>query len=1027
MIHLHVHGNHSFLEGTAGIRQLVARAVEYGMPALALTDTNGLYGAIPFYKAARAAGVKPILGAKLGNALLLARDRTGYAQLCQIVTAASTRETDAPFSFEPWPFPFGLEHLFLLSDDRALITPLRKQGLEPIVMLTHYGDGASRYRAAQLHGFAQRLGLRAAAVNPIYFLEPAQYAVHRVLAAIRLNTVIENIPPEHMAHPGDWFRPPALIERLYAEWPESLDASDWIAEECNLELALGTPLFPEFPLPAGETAFSWLWKKTFKGLKQRYHPLRPAIIDRVRHELDTIHTLGFAPYFLIVGDLVRFAREREIPMVGRGSAANSVVAYALGITRVDPFKYDLYFERFLNPARRDIPDIDLDICWRRRDEVIDYAYAKYGAERVAMICTINTFQARSAVREVAKAHGLTVRQIDAVAKALPHYGAKDIRAAVKHLPECHGLRFDEEPFKSVLEISEFIDGFPRHLSIHAGGLVIAPEPLTQFTPLQRAAKGILITQYDMDPIQELGLVKMDLLGHRALTVIDDTVKAVRRHRQTAFDIEAIPGADPATAALLRAGTSIGCFQIESPAMRALLQKVAAQDIHTLIQCIALVRPGASGSGMKQHFIDRRHGREAASYLHPALEKVLGDTYGVMIYQEDVLKVVHAVAGMDLAEADALRRAMSKKRGPREMAKSMKRFLDKSRENGVDENTAQAIWELIANFAAYAYCKAHAATYGELAYQCAYLKTHYPAEFFAAVLSNRGGFYAPPVYLEEAKRAGVEVRPPDVQRSRYEYTAEDDALRVGFIEVGNLSQNAVRAILEAQTAGPFTDLTEFLSRTGLTRADAELLFHVGAMDTFGAPRPAQLWQITFFYQRSSHEAASLFHEVPPTPTLPDYSDRKRHDLEWEALGFLTRSHPLHYHLPLLWERTLIASNELARYEGQSVTLAGWLIAERRLNVKDGHGVMKFLTLEDTQGTFEAVLFPEAYQRFGALLRTHGPYLVSGLVQQEHGAHALIAEGVEKLSENTFPPSFFSREKKEAKKSEEFVLSSDTLPR
>ena len=754
-----------------------------------------------------------------------------------------------------------------------------------------------------------------------------------------------------------------------------------VAEECHLELELGRPLFPDFPLPEKESAFSWLWKETFAGLQRRYRPLTPAIIDRVRYELGLINDLGFAPYFLIVSDIVRFARERAIPAVGRGSAANSVVAYALGITRVDPFRYDLYFERFMNRARTDCPDIDLDICWRRRDEVLEYVYGRYGSDRVAMISTLNTFRARSSVREVAKARGLTDRQIGAVAKLLPHYHAGVLSNAVQHIPECRGIRLDKEPLKGIVETAEFIDGFPRHLSIHAGGVVIAPAPLTRFVPLQRAAKGLVITQYDMHPIEKLGLVKMDLLGHRALTVIDDTVHAVRKNRDIPLDIESIPGNDPLTARMLREGRTLACFQVESPAMRGLLQKVQACDVPTLIQCIALVRPGASGSGMKQHFIDRHHGREEVAYLHPAMERVLGDTYGVMIYQEDVLKVAHAVAGMDLTEADVLRRAMSKKRGPREMAKSMKGFLERARENGVEEGAAQAIWELIANFAAYAYCKAHASTYGELAYQCAYLKAHFPAEFFAAVLSNRGGFYSPPVYAEEAKRCGLELRPPHIHKSQYEYTVEDDAIRVGFLEIRNLSHAAIQAILESR---PFVGITDMIERAGLCRADAEALCQAGALDAFGLPRPMQLWEIKGFKEGAASRGcaagsrdAMLFApdgkaDRSALPPVPGYSEKKRAHLEWESLGLLVGRHPLDFCFPGADDTApLISSTALAFYEGQRVTLIGWLLTERRLAVKKGHGVMKFLTLEDPFGAYEAVLFPETYQRCGHLLTSRGP--------------------------------------------------------
>ncbi len=1009
MIHLEVHSHFSMLSGTAGVRQLAARAVEHGMKALALTDTGGLYGAIPFYKAAKAAGVKPLLGAKLGPCVLLARDREGYAHLCEIISAVQLEKVTSD-QLGAWPFPFGMERLFCVTADLGVARCLRDRGLPPLIAITHYGDARSRYRAAQVHEAARRMGLRAVAVNPVYFLDPPHYAVHRVLAAIRENTTVDQVEPAVCAHPQDWFRSPDQMERLYAAWPDALDHASWIAEECNVELALGKPIFPDFPLPEGATPGSWLRQQCLEGVRTRYHPAPQAAMDRLRHELQVIDDLGFSSYFLIVGDIVRFARERGIPAVGRGSAANSLVAYVLGITRVDPLRYNLYFERFLNRSRADAPDIDLDLCWRRRDEVIEYLYERYGADRVAMIAAVNTFQARSAVREAARAHGLSPAEIGRITRVIPHYGARDIRNALKRLPECRGLRFDDEPLRSILEFGEFVDGFPRHLAVHAGGMIIAPDRLTRYLPIQRAAKGILITQYDKDAVEDLGLVKMDILGHRGLSVITDTVREIARNQGKTLDIEAIPDGDPRAAALVRAGKTLGCFQIESPAMRGLLRKIGACDTHTLIQSIALVRPGASGSGMKQQFIDRHHGREETVFLHPALEQVLGDTYGVMIYQEDVLKVAHAVAGMDLEEADALRRAMSKQRSPREMARSMKRFLEKARGNGVDDDSTRRIWELIANFAAYAYCKAHAATYGELAYQSVWLKAHYPAEFFAAVLSNRGGFYAPPVYLEEAKRCGIEIRPPDINRSDYPYTAEDDAVRVGFVEVRRLSQNAVQAILDARRRdGPFRDIADLRARARIHYADAEALFQAGALDAFGAPRPVQYRQLRTIYQgmpRCEAELPLLYKKekrhTDKKMYIPDYSNKKRCDLTWDALGiFPDQRHPFHYHLAALCQETLVSSAELAQYAGRRVTLAGWIFAERRLPVRDGSGIMKFLSFEDSQGIFEGVLFPETYQRFGHLLTTHGPYLVTGLVQAEQGDCTLVVERLQRAARGAAP--------------------------
>ena len=1004
MIPLHVHSHYSLQEGTATPSQLVERAVSYGLSALALTDTGGLYGAIPFYQAARAAGIKPLLGACLDHVVLLARDREGYAQLCQMVTAY---HLDEGFALAPQLRDCG--RVFAISGDVERIQRLCRGGVTPLVALTHHGDAASRYQATRQFDLASELGLRCVAVNPVYFLRPEDYRIHRVLAAIRHNATVDTLEEGDAAHPGCWFRSPEEMRRLYADWPEALENAEWVAGECNIELSLGTPLFPGFELPPDETPFSYLWKRAFEGLQRRYRPLTRQVVERLHYELDVIERLGFAPYFIIVWDIVNFARERSIPIVGRGSAANSLVAYALGITRVDPFKYDLYFERFLNPSRSDCPDIDLDICWRRREQVVDYVYQRYGAEHVAMLASFNTFQARSAVREVARAMGLGSGEIGEVTRRLPHYHAGDIKTVVEHLPECRGLPIHEEPWRSIVSIAETIDQYPRHISLHPCGLVIAPEPLTRFVPLQRAAKGIVVTQYDMHPIEALGLIKMDLLGHRSLTVIDETVGQVRENRGIQLDIETLPDPDPATAELIRNGQTIGCFQIESPAMRTLLRNTRADNTDMLIKTLSLVRPGPSGSGMKKRFIARHLGKEPPAYLHPSLERVLGDTYGVMLYQEDILKVASVIAGMDLAEGDLLRRAMTKHRSPSEMARNMKTFIEKAVANGVEEAVAEEIWGLIANFASYSYCKAHASTYGEIAYECSYLKAHFPAEFMACVLSNRGGFYHPAVYVEEARRLGIEVRPPDINKSHFEYTAEGDAIRVGFVEVRQLTHETVEAILTQRGERPFETLADAWRRTGMAHREAEALIQAGAFDAFGRTRPALFWELHLLAQGKREPRAAnaegLFSEhggeQRAVPRLPDISRKKRTDQEWEALGLVVSTHPLEYYAPLFQERALVRSVDLPRYVDRVVMLAGWLIAERRVGLK-GRGCMKFCTFEDAHGVFEGVLFPGPYQRFGHLLDSHGPYFVMGKVQDDDNYCSVIVEELERVDTTAKSP-------------------------
>jgi DNA-directed DNA polymerase III PolC len=1030
MIHLHAHSIYSLLHGTASPEQLVERAVACGMSAIALTDVDGMYGAIPFYQSALEAGIRPILGVQLERAVVLARNRAGYGRLCRMITALHLHR-DPPEEMaedEPAPIaglpsgtrkrwgvaegPFELadylhdEDVFVLSSDRALLERLAAAGFHPLAAVTLYkGDAASRYYAGQLRDWARARGLRAVACSPVHFIEPEHYHVHRVLSAIRLNTTLGHLSEDQTAPPEAWFRTREEMEALYDEWPDLLRNTEWVAERCCVELELDRPMFPQCPVPKEESPFSYLWKLAFEGIRRRYRPMTPDAARRLQYELEVINELGFAPYFLIVTDIVRHARERDIPILGRGSAANSIVAYALGISRVDPLRYNLYFERFLNLSRSDCPDIDLDVCWRRRDEVIDYIYEQYGTDRVAMICTFNTFKARAAVRETGKAHGMTESEIGAVAKRLPHYSARDIRKVVRFLPECKGLPVDEEPLKSIIDVAEFIDGFPRHISLHPCGLVIAPEPLTEYTPLQRAAKGMLVSQYDMHPIERLGLVKMDVIGHRSLTVLDDAVHAIHERRGISIDLEDLPEPDPLAARLIGDGRTIGCFQIESPAMRALLQHTRSDNTDMLIKTLSLVRPGPSGSGMKQHFIDRRLGREAAEYLHPAMEEVLADTYGVMLYQEDILKVANAVAGMSLAEGDALRRAMTKRRSPREMAKNMQLFMTRAAEKGVDQSAAEQIWELIANFSKYSYCKAHACTYGEISYQCVYLKAHFPAEFMASVLSNRGGFYHSAVYIEEARRMGADVLPPDVNRSEYAYTVENGAVRTGFVEVRELTRQSVRALLECRRQRPFDSLLDFCRRTGMAYADVETLIASGACDSLGRNRAALRWELKLIMQHREKDAAwdggqgQLLEGAVPqemVPRLPDISARRRLNEQWGSLGLLASTHPFECHLHLLLGRELILSSDLKAYAGRAVTLAGWLIAERRVALKE-RGAMKFVTFEDPAGVFEAVLFPEAYQRFGALFDSHGPYFVTGKVQQEDAYCSIIVSEVERAAD------------------------------
>lgn len=1002
-VHLDCHSFFSLLEGADGIEQLVDRAARYDMDALAITDTNGMYGAVPFYCRARKAGIKPILGVELraagGRAVVLARSLDGYGRLCRLVTA---RHLDADsFSLENSLID-SRDDVFIISDDENLLRGLTSRGprSDVFVELRNYGDRRSVRRIERAANLAGTLGLRTVATNGVMFVSPTGYNIHRVLTAVREVSTVDALAAADLAHKEAWLKSGSAMTGLFARWPEAIAATRWIADRCNVDLPLGTPHFPEFGLPRGETAFSHLWKLAFAGLKTRYHPLRPELSGRLAHELDVINRLGFAPYFLVVWDIVQYARREGIPIVGRGSAANSLVSYALGITDADPFRYDLYFERFLNMSRSDCPDIDLDICWRRRDDVIEYVYEKYGPDHVAMICTFTTFRARSAVREIARTYGLTHSEIGRVTSFLPHFHAGDIKSLADHMPECRDMPIYEEPWRSIVEMAEAVDGYPRHLSIHSGGVVISRPPLTDMVPLERSTKGIVITQYDMGPVEQLGLIKMDLLGHRSLTVIADTVRAVKAGRGIEIDVYRLPEPDPLTADLLREGRTVGCFQIESPAMRSLLKSLRAETTMDLVKGMSLIRPGPSGSGMKERYIARRLGEEPTTYLHPKLGKLLNDTYGVMLYQEDILKVASAVADMTMEEADSLRRAMSKNGSREDMARHSRRFVEGAAAAGVDKSAALEIWRQIANFSEYSYCKAHAATYGELAYRCAYLKAHYPTEFLAGVLTNRGGFYHTAAYIEEARRHGVRIAGPDVNSSARGYTTEGRTIRVGLDEVRDLTHRTIDSIFYTRGNRAFINLTDFLRRTCAGRTETESLIRAGAFDSIGPTRPELLWTLKLFYKhvaaaRNTVNANELpldySSETVPIPHVPNYSRGTRIGIERHLLGFCITDHPIMRAIPRLSRYPLVASVDLHLYDGMCVCAMGWVIADRVVGLK-GRGCMKFITMEDAFGLTEVVLFPKVYQRYGHLLRSHGPFIVTGTVDAAHNSPSLVAESI-----------------------------------
>jgi len=847
-VHLHVRSEHSHLYGASRLDELIPAALALGYKELALTDRGGMYGAVAFYRKAREAGLKPILGVELeqlvspaasaaganapganapggmpsapfagpvdkgwhghaplrghaediraaenmatpqrvamppgedscprndgvgmppsgGYIVLLARNLEGYRTLCRLTTA---RHLNPDFDLAE-AVAADHEEIYVLVPDAAILA--RLDGRVPrgrlFALLDEFGDRSTRLRNDGLARAAAKRRLPLAGGGAVAFHVPGRFAAHRALRAIATLTTVADVPRRELAHPKAWLKGPEEMAALFLACPEAAINTIRIAADCNLELPLGQPIFPKARLPEGETPYSHLAKLAFAGLKERYRPLRPEAVQRLETELAVIDRLGFADYFLIMHEIAAWTRGRGIPCVARGSAAGSLVTYCLDLSGVDPLRYGLLFERFLNLERADCPDIDLDVCWRSRDDVIRHVYETHGAARVAMISTHQTFQARSAFREVAKAHGLAPDEVDDLSRRLPYFSAAGIRDAVLSFPECRDFPVDQPDIARILEIAAAIDGLPRHLSVHVGGLVIADRPLTDYAPLQAATKGIVITQYEADAVEALGLVKMDLLAQRSLSILQTAVKEIEKNHGLRVDPLTIEDGDPAVAAMLERGDTFGCFQIESPGMRNLLKMMGARRRMDVILGLSLIRPGPASSGMKERFVRRRRGLEPPEVLHPALGEVLGDTYGVMLYQEDVIRVAHAAAGFTLAEGDRLRKELAKGATPDRLETWRTRFIRGAIAGGARRQDAETLWERLTQFAAYSYCKAHACTYGEISYRAAYLRAHWPAEFAAAVLANQAGYYERRAYLEDARRHGCPILGPDVNASGIE--------------------------------------------------------------------------------------------------------------------------------------------------------------------------------------------------------------------------------------------------------------------
>jgi DNA-directed DNA polymerase III PolC len=1008
--------------------ELARAAAAFGMPSLALTDFISLTGAVEFYDACRDLGVKPILGLeidvtpppglprlylKAGRLALLALDMHGWSSLCKLSSALLTDpayENDLIFPFDRLSeFTGGVLCLaggwqsqgaaFSRDDHEQALTEALGQLADIYPDRFYLGIEDPALMPLPLES-ARSLNLPLVAAPSVYYLDPDGAHLQKVVTAVRLNCRLDQVPKEEQAPPGASFLSPDEMAKRYAEFPRALAATQEIAERCQLELPLGVPHHPEIPLPPDATPEQVLRQRAEAGARRLYDGTTPDIQSRLDHELDVIAECGYAALFLVMEEILQHARRIGVPYSSRGSAASSLVAHCLGITSPDPLRLNLYFERFLNPARLTPPDIDTDLCSRRRDEVIRFVYERFGDERVAMVCTINRYRRRSALRDVAKAHGLPPTEINKLVEALPQrwYGPPPPGYREGSAFEALSQRYTSEAHQTIFRDAAALLDKPRHLSIHPGGVVIAPGRLTDLVPTRLASKGVVITQFDLDAIERLGLIKIDLLGIRGLTVLGDVAQTLQAAHPGVYTssldaLDSIPLDDPPTSELVQHGRTIGCFQIESPGMRATLKEIRARAPDDLMVALALYRPGPLTGGLKDAFVRRHRGEEQAAQLHPVLGPLLEDTYGVILYQEQVLRIAHELGGFSLVDADLLRRAMSHFDPGKQMQTLKEKFIAGAMERGgVPADIAERVWELMAAFAGYGFPKAHAASYAQVAWHSAWCKAHHPAVFMAAVLANWGGYYGQRVYLTEARRLGLALRPPHVNFARRDfsvvYQQDSPVLYMGLDQVRDLTSRTIERI---QRLRPFTSLDDFLRRSDPRPVEVENLARVGALQGFGT-NPELLRRL-----KGKNRLAGQLSLFALDEARDDWSLEEKVAAQEDVLGVGVDAHPLELVKDQITAAGAINTLEAAERVGQKVRVAGMRQTWRRFATARGD-YMYFMSLEDLEGMLDVVISSTVYQRCRLALKEQGPYIVEGGVERDSasGEPFIRAGNVSKIS-------------------------------
>jgi len=979
--HLNTHSIYSKMSGTASFEEILRQAKKLNFSHLAMTEINGMYGFIRFVQTAKEYGIQPIAGTNIItpdiDLILLAENQTGYENICRLLSMV---HDDHQITIQAL-FQSYRHGLFVLSHREETLTELVKT-FPASHLFVELRPTITEQHAKKL---AKRFGIEIVATGDVYFLDESDQSSHKILRAIEKNTTLSQLAADDIKDKYHYFCPEKEMIRRFPNSLEAVNNSQYLAERCKTDWRFINTIFPQISLKDTRMANQTLRKRVYKGAKVRFDTITDKITQRIEYELELIKEKGFSPYFLVVHDIVQQTKAT----IGRGSGAASMVSYCLLITQVDPIQYNLQFERFIHPERVDMPDIDVDFPWDKRDDILDYVFQKYGLNRTAMVSSQVFLQPRSAIREVAKVYGLSNEEIKAVTKRIGYFARK--KELVKWIttdPRFKDLDLDETLLE-IIEQSEKIIGAFRVSSVHPGGVIIVPDDIRKYVPVLTAPKGVQIVEWEKDQVEDSGLLKIDLLGNRSLAVVRDTLHQIGLYRDHRMDYHTIqPNNDPKTEQLMKSGKTLGIFYIESPATRLLLTKAGVVDFEHVVIYSSIIRPAANR--YINLMLERIHGKRW-KLLHPDLH-FLNESYGIMVYEEQVSMTAREIAGFGYAESDYIRKVIQRPALAHKVPQWKLKFLAGAESRGYSRTLAKTLWEMIQSFSGYSFCKPHSASYAMLSFTCAYLKAHYPAEFLSSVMTNQGGYYSTYAYLSEARRFGIKILRPDINRSERYYKGRRRQIRLGFMAINRLQKKTMTEILDERKAGDFTSLSDFLLRTNLELSDLMVLTNAGCFSDL---------EPTLTHREISFQVASHKIDTDKDDSLPssvfngDLTAVQKHELEIESFGFPISVHPLKPYLTT-FKGKVKKAKDIPKFAGQTINLLGVYITRKVTSTKKREP-MEFVTFEDETDIYECVMFPDTYQKYGDLLNWEQLFILRGKVEESFGVFTLTIEKLGSLQQ------------------------------